>query len=63
MSVFCHGAIARGVTLQGLSYPLENAELTCDWPLGVSNAYEDRQPMIEVKNGTLLVVAGCADRI
>ena len=62
VSVFCHGAIAKGITLQGLSYPLENAELTCDYPLGVSNAYEDRQPMIEVKDGTLLVVAGCEDR-
>ena len=62
VSVFCHGQTARGVTLQGLSYPLEDAVLTCDYPLGVSNAYEDPQPMIEVKDGTLLVVAGCADR-
>ena len=63
VSVFCHGSCARGVTLRGLSYPLENGELTCDWPLGVSNAYEAEQPTVEVKEGTLLVVVGCRERV
>lgn len=62
VSVFCHGQIARGITLQGLSYPLEDAELTCDWPLGVSNAYSSETPVISVKEGVLLVVAGCRDQ-
>ena len=62
VSVFCHGQAARGITLQGLSYPLEDAELTCDWPLGVSNAYEAEQPVIQVKDGTLLIMVGCQDR-
>lgn len=62
VSVFCHGSSARGVTLEGLSYPLSDAELTCDWPLGVSNAYEAERPVISVTDGVLLVVAGCADR-
>lgn len=63
VSVFCHGSCARGVTLRGLSYPLEDGELTCDWPLGVSNAYEAEQPTVEVKDGTLLVVVGCGECI
>lgn len=61
VSVFCHGQAAKGVTLRGLSYPLEDAELSCDWPLGVSNAYEAAQPVVEVRDGVLLVLVGCAD--
>ena len=37
VSVFCHGDRAEGVTLRGLKYPLTDAVLTCDQPLGVSN--------------------------
>ena len=61
VSVFCHGDAADGVTLRGLSYPLTDARLTCDWPLGVSNAYEAEQPTVAVKDGTLLVLVGCED--
>lgn len=63
VSVFCHGQAARGVTLQGLSYPLQDAVLTCDYPLGVSNAYEAERPMLSVTDGTLLVLVGCSDRM
>lgn len=59
VSVFCHGSAAHGVTLQGLSYPLQEATLTCDVPLGVSNAYLAAQPIISVRDGTLLVLVGC----
>ncbi len=61
VSVFCHGAQAKGVTLEGLSYPLTDGALSCDWPLGVSNAYEAERPVITVKDGTLLVLVGCED--
>jgi thiamine pyrophosphokinase len=63
VSVFCHGSAARGVTLEGLSYPLSDAELTCDWPLGVSNAYEAERPEISVTDGVLLVIDGCSDGV
>ena len=55
VSVFCHGAYARGVTLTGLRYPLDKALLTCDHPLGVSNEYVDAHPTVAVARGTLLV--------
>ena len=56
VSVFCHGAQAEGVTLRGLQYPLEGALLTCDHPLGVSNAYTKAQAAsVTVARGTLLV--------
>ncbi|MBE5802234.1 MAG: thiamine diphosphokinase [Clostridiales bacterium] len=56
ISVFCHGDTARGVTLRGLSYLLDNAELSCDVPLGVSNAYTGESASVTVGEGTLLVI-------
>ncbi|MEA4928118.1 MAG: thiamine diphosphokinase [Candidatus Limiplasma sp.] len=55
VSVFCHGTRAQGVTLRGLQYPLLDATLTCDRPLGVSNAYRATQASVTVARGTLLV--------
>lgn len=57
LSVFCHGAEARGVTLRGLQYPLNEATLTCDLPLGVSNHYAQPEAQVSVKEGTLLIMA------
>ena len=56
VSVFCHGNEARGITLEGLQYPLHDASLTCDIPLGVSNHYAADHPRISVREGTLLVI-------
>ena len=57
VSVFCHGERAEGVTLEGLVYPLANATLTGDMPLGVSNQIADgnQSAVARVKSGTLLV--------
>jgi thiamine pyrophosphokinase len=45
-----------GVTLTGMAYPLINATLTQDFPLGISNEIVDDQAIIEVGHGTLLVI-------
>ncbi|NLM84041.1 MAG: thiamine diphosphokinase [Clostridiales bacterium] len=55
VSVFCLGERAEGVTLRGLKYPLESAELTYSFPLGVSNAFTGEAAEIAVEAGTLLV--------
>ena len=56
VSVFCHGDRAEGVTLTGLSYPLSDAVLTGDVPLGVSNRRLDGQPAtVSVRRGALLI--------
>ena len=55
VSVFCHGDCAEGVTLQGFQYPLQDAELTCNRPLGVSNEANGGKASVTVKSGTLLV--------
>ncbi len=55
VSVFAYGGAAEGVTLKGLSYELDNAELTPDFPIGVSNATKDARAEISVKHGSLLI--------
>ena len=55
LSVFCAGESARGVTLRGLKYPLRDAVLTCDVPLGVSNEFCGEPACVEVADGSLLV--------
>lgn len=57
VSVFCQGDRAEGVTLTGLAYPLSDAGLTGDFPLGVSNRRLDGQPAtVAVRRGTLLIL-------
>ena len=52
---------AGGVCIRGAFYPLENAVLTSEYPLGVSNEFV--QPEIEVscQTGFLLVIETLAD--
>ena len=56
VSIFCHGDKAKGVTLQGLYYTLNDQILTNDYPLGVSNQHTEKEATITVHNGTLLII-------
>ena len=56
VSVFCLGPDARGVTLSGLKYPLTDGVLTSGFPLGVSNHFTGVPAMIQVEQGSLLVL-------
>ena len=56
ISVFAVGGNADGVSIKGLEYELENAVLTPDFPIGVSNAFCGIEAKISVKNGYLLVI-------
>lgn len=56
ISVFCMGADARGVTLKGLYYPLEDGVLTAGFPLGVSNHFTGKEAEITVEDGCLLIL-------
>lgn len=57
VSVFCQGDRAEGVTLTGLAYPLSDAVLTGDFPLGVSNRRLDGLPAtVSVRRGALLIL-------
>lgn len=56
ISFFSMGEPCRGITYQGLSYPLTDAVLTADYPLGVSNEFVDSEAVITLKEGLLLCV-------
>ncbi len=57
VSVFAFAGIAKGVTLSGLFYPLNNAEITPTFPLGVSNEFiTGKKSKIEVKRGILTII-------
>lgn len=47
---------AQGVTVAGAKYPLENAEIDCDYPYGISNQVTGEKAVISVKKGRLLLV-------
>ena len=56
LSLFCLGADARGVTLKGLKYNIENATLTAGFPLGVSNHFVGEPATVSVTEGSLTVL-------
>lgn len=56
ISVFSHSDKAEGVTVKGLKYTLDNAELSNVFSLGVSNEFIGEKSEIRVKKGTLIVI-------
>lgn len=60
LSVFCMGDKAEGVTIRGMKYELENAELTNSFPVGISNEFIGEAAQIEVRKGTLLLILAWA---
>ena len=55
LSVFCLGDRARGVAETGVQYPLQGAELTAEFPLGVSNHILEPVAAVGVETGALAV--------
>ena len=55
-SLFCLGPDAKGVTIEGLHYPLTDGTLTPGFPLGVSNHFVGKRAKITVQNGSLLAM-------
>ena len=56
LSVFCLGRDARGVDIENLHYPVENAVFTAGFPLGVSNRFTGKEAAISVRDGSLLLI-------
>ena len=55
-SVYCVSGQAHGITLEGLKYPLQDASLTGDYPLGTSNEFLGIPARISVREGSLLLI-------
>lgn len=56
ISVFSHSDKSIGVNETGLKYELDNMTLMNCEPLGVSNEFIGEKAVIEVENGTLLII-------
>ena len=56
ISIFAHSDKCTGVCLRGLKNPLENAELSNLFPLGVSNEFLGVESEIVIGNGTAIIV-------
>lgn len=56
ISVFAISGKANGVTEKNLLYTLDEAEITPDFPLGVSNEFIGKASLITVTDGKLCVV-------
>ena len=56
LSVFAHTDRCDGVTLKGLKYELENAELTNVFPLGVSNEFLGVPASVSIGKGIAVLV-------
>ena len=57
LSVFAAEDRCRGVSIKGTKYELVDAELTNDFPIGVSNEWADAKAEISVREGTLLIIS------
>lgn len=56
LSVFAAEDRCRGVSIAGAKYELHDAELTNDFPLGVSNEWAAPEAEITLREGTMLIV-------
>lgn len=56
VSILPFAGDAKGVSLKGFKYPLENAELHSFSSLGISNEIVDETAVVQVKEGALLVI-------
>ena len=56
ISLFCLGCDAKGVTIRGLHYELENGTLTPGFPVGVSNHFTGKGATVQLKDGSILAM-------
>ncbi|MBR3639157.1 MAG: hypothetical protein IKN50_00965, partial [Clostridia bacterium] len=56
LSVFAGNGEARGVTIKGAKYELENGTLTGSFPVGASNEWAAGEAAVSVADGTLLII-------
>jgi thiamine pyrophosphokinase len=56
ISIFALSGVAKGVTIKGLLYELNDAEITPSFPIGVSNEFINKESEISVKDGVLTII-------
>ena len=58
-SIFSLTSKSSGINLSGSKYTLNNADLTSNFPLGVSNEFIDESISISFNDGTILFTMSC----
>ncbi len=56
VSLFAVTDVCRGITTDGLKYPLRDGELVNSFPLGMSNEWIEESATVELKEGIMLVM-------
>jgi thiamine pyrophosphokinase len=56
ISIFALSGVAKGVTIKGLLYELNDAEITPSFPIGVSNEFLNKDSEISVSDGVLTII-------
>ena len=57
LSLFCMDGQARGVSISGLKYSLDDYTVSSCFPIGVSNSFTGSPAEVEVMDGTLLIIS------
>ncbi len=53
LSLFSLVGESRGITIKGMKYPLDNATVTNDFPIGISNEFLGEEALVTVTDGVL----------
>lgn len=56
LSVLAYSERCLGVTLKNVKYPLDEAELTQNFPLGISNEFAGGEALVRLREGRLLLL-------
>ena len=56
LSLFSLGKSAKGVTIEGMKYELNQYTLTNDFPIGISNEFVGKDAVIRVEDGELVCI-------
>lgn len=56
LSLFAYTENVKGLNIRGVKYPLQNAEITSFFPIGLSNVIIDDYALISFENGLLLMI-------
>ncbi len=54
LSLFSMNQDAKGVTIQGMKYPLQEYTIKNDYPIGISNEFIGQEGSVQVENGVLV---------
>lgn len=54
LSIFALGKSAKGVTIKGMKYELNQETLTNDFPIGISNEFIGEEALVRVEDGELV---------